>query len=125
MLRPKLSVGAPFAAAEAVDGLAEVREAPEEMVEARAVRPVRPDLELREVAAPVAQPELARAWRGFHGSRPRFGSPRCQAWSAQWLPSGMVQPVTNHGELRPRVPAGTRSANPRTSVLRYVPQPPE
>ena len=40
-------------------------------------------------------------WSGFHGSNPRFGSPRCHDWTAQWLPSGIVQPATNHASCGP------------------------
>ncbi len=64
------------------------------------------------------------AWSGFHGSSPRFGRPRCHDWSAQWLPSGIVQPVTNQARGGPAYLRQTLT-NPRESVLRYVPQPPE
>ena len=41
------------------------------------------------------------AWSGFQGATPRFGRPRCQAWRAQWLPSGIVQPVTKNARGGP------------------------
>ena len=114
MLRPKPSRGDPSSSsAGSRSRLAEVRQPAEDVVEPLAVGPVRPELELRELAVPVTQPELPRRPAAASTARGRGSGARAATPGA---PSGCrpasCSPSRTRRAAGPRT-AGRRSRSPR------------
>ena len=79
-------------------------ETAEEMVEVRAVGPVRPDLELREVARPMAQPELPGRLERLPGVQAEVREPALPCLESPVAPVGHGAAGHEPRELRARVP---------------------